>query len=60
MLILDKLSMGNKKDSSDFRNPHQRADLIAQSLTGVEGELRVCELLLASNPKERLHFLMSW
>lgn len=69
-VILDKLPKGNKKDSSDIlvaetfsqtafliQNPDKQGDLIAQYQAGVEGALKVYEVLLAANPKDRQTFL---
>jgi len=69
-VILDKLPKGNKKDSSDLlvaetfsqtafliQNRDKQGDLIAQYQAGVEGALKVYEVLLAANPKDRQTFL---
>lgn len=65
-LIFDKLPKGNKKDSSTIflaetlaqtafvlQNPDRQSDLLAQYEAGVEGALRVYEILLKGIPKDR-------
>jgi hypothetical protein len=65
-MIFDKLPKGNKKDSSTIflaetlaqtafvlQNPDKQGDLLAQYQAGVDGALRVYEILLKSNPKDR-------
>lgn len=69
-MILDKLPKGNKKDSSDIfiaetfsqlafliQNPDKQGDLLAQYQAGVQGALRVYEVLIAANPKDHQPFL---
>ena len=68
--IFDKLPKGDKKDASvifggEFmaqaafviENPDKKADLLAEQQAGVEGALRIYELLLAANPKDRQTYL---
>jgi hypothetical protein len=68
--ILDKLPKGDKKDSASIfagmvmaqtafvlQNPDKQADTLAQYQAGVEGALKVYELLLKANPKDRQPYL---
>jgi len=68
--ILDKLPKGDKKDGQTLftamvfaqtafvlENPDKQSDLLAQYQAGVEGVLRVYELLLKTNPKDRQPYL---
>ena len=68
--ILDKLPKGDKKDGFTIflaemfsqtafllQNPDKKDDRQAEFLAGVEGALRVYEVLLKSNPKDRQPFL---
>jgi hypothetical protein len=65
-LIFEKLPKGNKKDSNSIfvaevlaqtafvlQNPDKQDDLLAQYQAGVEGALRVYEVLLEGNEKDR-------
>jgi hypothetical protein len=65
-MILDKLPKGDKKDASTIfiaetfsqtafliQHPDRQDDLLAQYQAGVEGALRVYEVLLKANPKDR-------
>ena len=69
-MILDKLPKGNKKDGQTLftamvlaqtafvlQNPDKQEDLLAQYQAGVEGVLRVYQLLLKSNPKDQQPYL---
>jgi hypothetical protein len=69
-MILDKLPKGDKKDGSTIfggefmaqaafaiENPDSRGDLLAEYQAGVEGALRVYEVLLKANPKDRQPYL---
>ena len=69
-MILDKLPKGDKKDSSTIfagqvmsqtafvlQNPEKQDDVLSQYQAGVEGALRVYEVLLKANPKDRQPFL---
>jgi hypothetical protein len=69
-MILDKLPKGDKKDGSTIfggafmaqaafviENPDKKADLLAEYQAGTEGALRVYELLLKANPKDRESYL---
>ena len=40
-----------------LENPDKQSDLLAQYQAGVEGVLRVYELLLKTNPKDRQPYL---
>lgn len=68
--ILDKLTKGDKKDSATvfggqvvaqtefvIENPGKKDDVFAEYQAGVEGALRVYELLLKANPKDRQPYL---
>jgi hypothetical protein len=68
--ILEKLPKGDKKDGSTIfggevmaqaafviENPDKRDDRLAEYQAGVEGALRVYELLLRENPKDREPYL---
>ncbi|MGD0858869.1 MAG: hypothetical protein ABR912_06090 [Terracidiphilus sp.] len=68
--ILDKLPKGDKKDASTvfiaetfsqtaflIQNPDKQDDRLAEYQAGVEGALRVYEVLLKANPKDRQPFL---
>jgi hypothetical protein len=68
--ILDKLAKGDKKDSATvfggqvmaqtafvIENPGKKDDVLAEYQAGVEGALRVYELLLKANPKDRQAYL---
>jgi hypothetical protein len=68
--VLDKLPMGKKKDGSTIfggefmgqaefviENADKKSDLQAEYQAGVEGALRVYELLLKANPKDREAYL---
>ena len=68
--ILDKLNKSDKKDSPTLlaemmfaqtrfvlQNPERQKDVEAQYQAGVEGVLRVYELLLKANPKDRQPYL---
>ena len=68
--ILDKLPKGDKKDSMTLftamvfaqtafvlQNPDKQGDLLAQYQAGVEGVLRIYEVLLKTNPKDRQPYL---
>jgi hypothetical protein len=69
-IILDKLPKGDKKDSQALfnatffsqiafvlQNPDKQDDHLAEYQAGVEGALRVYEVLLKSNPKDRQPYL---
>ena len=69
-IILDKLPKGDKKDGSTIfggqfmgqaafmiENPDKKDDRLAEYQAGVEGALRVYELLLNGNPKDREPYL---
>jgi len=69
-MILDNLPKGNKKDASTIfiaetfsqtayrlQNPDKRDDRLAEYQAGVEGALRVYEVLLKSNSKDRQPYL---
>jgi len=69
-MILDKLPKGDKKDGQTLfnamffsqlafvlRNPDKQSDTLAQYQAGVEGALRVYEVLLKANPKDREPYL---
>jgi hypothetical protein len=64
--LLDKLPKGDKKDSQTLftalilsqlqfalQNPDKQNDKLAQLEAGIEGELRIYELLLKAKPKDR-------
>jgi hypothetical protein len=68
--ILDKLPKGDKKDGQTLftamvlaqtayvlQNPDKQNDTLAQYQAGVEGVLRIYELLLKANPKDRQPYL---
>lgn len=68
--ILDKLPKGDKKDGATvfggefiaqaefvIENRDKKDDRLAEYQAGVEGALRVYELLIKSNPKDREPFL---
>ena len=68
--ILDKLPKGDKKDSNTIfggefmgqaefviENPDNKDNRLAEYKAGVEGALRVYELLLKTNPKDREPYL---
>jgi len=68
--ILDKLPKGDKKDGQTLftamvlaqtafvlENPDRQSDTLAQYQAGVEGVLRIYELLLKANPKDRQPYL---
>jgi hypothetical protein len=68
--LLNQLPKGNKKDSStiliaemfaqtafQLQNPDKQDDRLAEHQAGVEGALRVYEVLIKSNPKDRQPFL---
>jgi hypothetical protein len=68
--IFDKLPKGDKKDASTIfggefmaqaafviENPDKNADRLAEYQAGAEGALRVYELLLAANQKDRQPYL---
>lgn len=68
--IFDKLPKGDKKDASvifggEFmaqaafviENPDRSTDRLAEYEAGAEGALRVYELLLAANPRDRQPYL---
>jgi len=68
--ILDKLNKTDKKDGSALlaamimsqtefalQNPDKQADRLAQFQAGVEGALRVYEVLLKANQKDRQPYL---
>lgn len=68
--ILDKLPKGDKKGGMTLfaamvfaqtalvlQNPDRQGDLLAQYQAGVEGVLRVYEILLKANPKDRQPYL---
>jgi hypothetical protein len=69
-MIFDKLPKGDKKDSATIfgaemlaqtafilENPDKKDDRIAEMKAGVDGALRVYELLLKANPKDRQPYL---
>jgi hypothetical protein len=69
-MILDKLPKGDKKDASTvfiaetfsqtaflIQNPDKQGDTLAQYQAGVEGALRVYEVLLKANPQDRQPYL---
>ncbi|MGD0786589.1 MAG: hypothetical protein ABR898_01305 [Terracidiphilus sp.] len=69
-MILDKLPKGDKKDASSIfiaetfsqtafliQHPDKQDDSLAQYQAGVNGALRVYEVLLKANPKDRLPYL---
>jgi len=69
-MIFEKLPKGDKKDSATIfgaemmaqtafiiENPEKKDDQIAEFQAGVEGALRVYELLLKANPKDRQPYL---
>ena len=69
-MILDKLPKGDKKDASTvfiaetfsqiaflIQNPDKQNDRLAEFQAGVDGALRVYEVLLKANPKDRQPFL---
>jgi hypothetical protein len=69
-MILDKLPKGNKKDSQALfnamffsqiafvlQNPDKQNDDLAQYQAGVEGALRIYEVLIKANPKDRQPYL---
>ncbi|MGA2349057.1 MAG: hypothetical protein ABSF70_01380 [Terracidiphilus sp.] len=69
-MVLDKLPKGDKKDGGTIfaaelfsqtafllQNPDKQDDLLAQYQAGVEGALRVYEVLLKANPKDRQPYL---
>jgi hypothetical protein len=69
-MILDKLPKGDKKDGNTIfgaafmaqaafviENPGAKADHLAEYQAGVEGALRVYEVLLKANPKDRQPYL---
>jgi hypothetical protein len=69
-VFLDKLPKGDKKDSSSIvlaqmfsqaafvlQDHAKNSDHSAESLAGVEGALRVYEVLLKGNPKDRQPYL---
>jgi len=69
-MILDKLPKGDKKDASIvfiaetfsqtaflIQNPNKQDDRLAEDQAGVEGALRVYEVLLKANPKDRQSLL---
>jgi hypothetical protein len=69
-IILDKMPKGDKKDSASIffaetisqaafliQNPDKQDDRLAEYQAGVEGALRVYEVLLKANPKDRQPFL---
>jgi len=68
--ILDRLPKGEKKDANTIfggefmaqsafviENLDRKADLLAEYQAGTEGALRVYELLLKANPKDREPYL---
>jgi hypothetical protein len=68
--ILDRLPNGEKKDSNTIfggefmaqaafvvENPDRKDDRLTELQVGVEGALRVYELLLKANPKDRQPYL---
>jgi len=68
--ILDKLNKRDKKDGptllaammlsqTEFvlKHPEKQGDHLAEYRTGVEGVLRIYELLLTANPKDRQPYL---
>jgi hypothetical protein len=68
--FLDGLPKGNKKDSASIvvaqmfsqtafllQNPNKQDDRLAEQQAGVEGALRVYEVLLKANPKDRQPYL---
>jgi hypothetical protein len=68
--ILDRLPKAEKQDSQALftalvfaqtafvlQNPDRQSDRLAQYQAGVEGVLRVYELLLKTNPKDRQSYL---
>jgi hypothetical protein len=69
-ILIDKMPKGDKKDSASIifaemvsqaafliQNPDKQNDLLAEYQAGVEGALRVYEVLLKDNPKDRQPFL---
>ena len=69
-ILLDKLPKGDKKDASTIfggqfmgqaafviENPDRKDDKLAEYQAGMEGALRVYELLLNGNPKDREPYL---
>ena len=69
-VILDKLPKPDKKDAASIffaemsaqaayllENPDKRDDRQAELLAGIQGALRVYEVLLKSNPKDRQTYL---
>lgn len=69
-MILDKLPKPGKKDSSTLflamsfaqaafvlQHPEKQENLLAQHQAGVEGVLRVYEVLLKANPKDQQPYL---
>jgi hypothetical protein len=69
-MILDQLPKGNKKDASTIfiaetfsqtafllQNPDMQADHLAEFQAGVEGALKVYEVLLKANSKDRQPYL---
>ena len=68
--ILDRMPKGDKKDGQTLftamvlaqtafvlENPDRQSDALAQYQAGVEGVLRIYELLLKANPKDRQPYL---